>query len=350
MDQRRLGRTDIMVSSICLGTMTFGEQNTEAEGHAQLDYALDHGVNFFDTAEMYPIPPSGETQGRTERIIGTWLKARGNRDKIVLATKVAGRSDSTYYRKSGEEVRLTRPQIREAIERSLNNLQTDYVDLYQVHWPDRTVPGFGSNPTRWNDPAPAPDETPIAETLAALSELVKEGKVRHIGLSNESAWGTMTYLKLAETEGLARPVSIQNAYNMLNRTFETGLAEVSLREDVGLLGYSPLAQGALTGKYLDGALPAGSRKQLYNRLQRYEKPGAEEAIRAYVELARSAGMDPAQLAIAFPLTRSFMTSVIIGATSMAQLQVAIGAADVKLSPELIEKIDLLHQMHGNTSP
>ena len=350
MDLRRLGRTDVAVSKICLGTMTFGEQNTEAEGHAQLDRAFAAGVNFLDAAELYPIPPRPETQGRTERIIGTWLKARGLRDKVIVATKVVGRSEMTHFRKDGAEGRLTARQINEAVDRSLINLQTDYIDLYQVHWPDRNVSGFGSNPTRWADPEPVADETPIEETLAALTALVKAGKVRHLGLSNESPWGTMSYLRAAEMRGLSRVVSIQNAYNLVNRTFESGLAEVALREDVGLLAYSALGQGYLTGKYRDGALPAGSRKALFNRLQRYEKPGGEAAINAYVDLARDAGLDPSQMAIAFALSRSFVTSVIIGATSMAQLDVALGAADLELSADVLARIDELHQLHGNPCP
>lgn len=350
MDLRRLGRTNVAVSKICLGTMTFGEQNTEAEGHAQLDRAFAAGVNFLDAAELYPIPPRPETQGRTERIIGTWLKARGLRDKVVVATKVVGRSDMTHFRKDGSEGRLTAAQINEAVDRSLINLQTDYIDLYQVHWPDRNVSGFGSNPNRWADPEPLSDETPIEETLEALTALVKAGKVRHLGLSNESPWGTMSYLKAAELRGLDRVVSIQNAYNLVNRTFESGLAEVALREQVGLLVYSALGQGYLTGKYRNGALPGGSRKALFNRLQRYEKPGAEVAINAYVDLARDAGLDPSQMAIAFALSRSFVTSVIIGATSLAQLETALGAADLRLQADVLSRIDDLHQLYGNPCP
>lgn len=350
MDYRRLGRTDLKVSSLSLGTMTFGEQNTEAEGFAQMDLALDRGVNLFDAAELYPIPPRAETQGRTERIVGNWMKERGTRDKVVLATKVVGRTSSTYFREDGSEGRLIRSQIEAAVDRSLKNLQTDYIDLYQVHWPDRNVPGFGSNPTRWNDPEQASDETSIEETLDVLGDLVKAGKVRHLGLSNESAWGTMTYLKASEMNALPRVVSIQNAYSLVNRTFETGLAEVSLREDVGLLAYSVLAQGYLTGKYRNGALPEGSRKKLFNRLQRYELPGADAAINAYLDLAADAGLDPSQMSLAFALSRSFMTSVIMGATRMEQLEADLDAADLKLSDDVLEKIDAIHQLHGNPAP
>lgn len=350
MDYRPLGRTGLNVSSLCLGTMTWGEQNTEAEGHAQMDLALDRGVNFFDTAELYPIPRNPETQGRTERIIGTWMKERGTRDKIVLATKVVGRSDATWFRKDGSESRLTRAQIEEAIDQSLRNLQTDYVDLYQVHWPDRNTTGFGANPTRWNDPEPAEDENSIESTLEVLNDLVKAGKVRHVGISNESAWGTMTYLKASEMRGLPRVASIQNAYSLVNRTFETALAEVAIREDVGLLAYSALAQGYLTGKYRDGALPQGARKTLFNMMQRYERPGAMEAINDYVDLAKDAGLDPAMMAIAFAQSRSFVTSVILGATRREQLEVDLDAADLTLSEDVLKRIDEIHQLRGNPCP
>ncbi|MXN65164.1 aldo/keto reductase [Stappia sp. GBMRC 2046] len=350
MEKRRLGRTDIMVSSLCLGTMTFGEQNTQAEGHAQMDLAVERGINLFDAAELYPIPPKPETQGRTEEIIGTWMKARKNRSDIVLATKAIGRSDNTWFRDDGSPGRLTRKQLEEALDKSLRRLQTDYIDLYQLHWPDRHVSGFGSNLTRWKDPVPAEDEAPIAETLEVLGDFVKAGKVRHIGLSNESAWGTMTFLKESEANGLPRIASLQNAYSLVNRTFESGLAEVSRREDVGLLAYSALAQGYLTGKYRDGALPKGARKTLFERLQRYEKPGAETAINAYLDLAADLGVDPAQLAIAFARSRSFTTSVILGATSLAQLEVDLGAASLEITEEIEARIDHLHQLHGNPCP
>ena len=351
MKRNPLGRTGLTVPEICLGTMTFGEQNTEAEGHAQLDYALDHGIDFLDTAELYSIPPKAETQGSTERIIGSWFAARpGVRSKVIVATKVVGRSDSTYYRDDGSPARLNRPQVLEAIDKNLERLRTDYIDLYQVHWPDRATPGFGTNPIVWNDPSRHPDETPILETLEALDEAVRAGKVRHVGLSNESAWGTMTYLKHAEAHGLPRVASLQNAYNLLNRTFEVNLAEVCAREDVGLLAYSALAQGYLTGKYAGGALPQGSRKQLFDRLQRYETPGAAPAMAAYLDLAREAGVTPAQLALGFTASRPFVTSTILGATSVEQLAQDIAAFDTPLPADVLARIEAIHAVHANPCP
>lgn len=351
MDYRRLGRTDLDVSAICLGTMTWGEQNTEAEGHAQMDYAVEQGVNFFDTAELYAIPPRPETQGATERIIGSWFKARGNRDKIILASKVCGRGGNTWFRDDKSPTRLTRKQINEAVEKSLKRLQTDYIDLYQIHFPERPMP-WGSNPTRFGAAAyeKAEDETSIPEQLDAFAELVKAGKIRHLGLSNESAWGTMRFVTDSERRGTPRVQSIQNAYNLLNRTFETNLAEIALHEQVGLLAYSPLAQGYLTGKYLDGARPAGARTTLFNRGQRYEGPGAEEATRRYLAVAREAGLDPAQMALAFVNSRPFVTANIIGATSMEQLKTDIGSIDLKLSADVEAQIDAVHQLVGNPCP
>lgn len=347
MEYRRLGRTDLNVSLICLGTMTWGQQNTEADGHAQMDYALDQGVNFFDTAELYSIPPRPETQGSTERIIGSWFKARGSRDKVILATKVIGRSDSTWYRDDGSKGELSRDQIEEAVNKSLKRLQTDYIDLYQIHWPDRPMP-WGSNPTIFRHQEG--ESHPIGETVEIMTDLVKAGKIRHFGLSNESAWGTMTFLKHADAKGLARVQSIQNAYNLLNRTYEVALAEVSMRENVSLLAYSPLAQGYLTGKYLDGARPPGARTTLFNRGQRYENPTAEAAIRKYIALAREFGLDPAQMALAFVNSRPFLGSNIIGATSMEQLKTDIASINVTITPELEERIDAIHVEHCNPCP
>jgi len=350
MQLRALGRTDLLVSRICLGTMTWGQQNTEAEGHAQMDLAFEHGVNFLDTAELYPIPPKAETQGRTEQIIGNWMKARGNRSRVVLASKVVGRTASEWFR-GGRPARLARADIFDAIEKSLRRLQTDYIDLYQLHFPDRLVP-WGANPTRVGEwPAErAGDETPIAETLAVLDELVKAGKVRHVGLSNESSWGVMRFLFESEKGVGPRVASLQNAFNLVNRTFEVNLAEVCDREDVSLLAYSPLAQGYLTGKYDHGARPAGARTTLFNRGQRYEKPHATEAILAYNELARSFGVEPALFAGAFVLNRPFVTSSIIGATTLEQLEVALAAAEFRWTAEMQAAVDAVHQRVGNPCP
>lgn len=347
MEYRRLGHTDLNVSLICLGTMTWGQQNTEADGHEQMDYALDQGINFFDTAELYSIPPKAETQGSTEKIIGSWFKSRGSRDKVILASKVVGRSDNTWFRDSGSKAELSRAQIEEAVNKSLKRLQTDYIDLYQIHWPDRPMP-WGSNPTIYKHQDA--DSHPIAETVEIMTGLVKAGKIRHFGLSNESAWGTMTFLKHAEAKGQARVQSVQNAYNLLNRTYEVALAEVSMREKVSLLAYSPLAQGYLTGKYLDGARPAGTRTTLFGRGQRYENATAEAAIRKYVALAKEAGLDAAQMALAFVNSRPFVTSNIIGATSMEQLKTDIASINVTITPDLEKRIDEIHVAHCNPCP
>ncbi len=345
METRKLGRTGLDVSVICLGTMTWGQQNDERDGHEQMSYALERGINFFDTAELYSIPPKAETAGSTETIVGTWLQAdRTRRDRIVLATKIVGRSDNTWFRDPPRQARLTPKDITEACDASLRRLQTDVIDLYQVHWPDRQVP-FGANPTVYTHSDA--DAVPIEETLEALDGLVRAGKVKHIGLSNESAWGTMRYLAASDAKGFARVQSIQNCYNLLNRTFEVALAEVAMREDVGLLAYSPLAQGYLTGKYRNGALPEGSRKQLFNRLGRYEAAGSEEAVEAYWTLANELGLDLGQLAIRFTTSRSFLTSSIVGATSMEQLKVNIDAQDLDWTDEIETRINAIHQVHQN---
>lgn len=337
MQTRKLGNTDIDVSLICLGTMTWGEQNTEQEAFEQLDYATSNGINFIDVAEMYPVPPRAETQGLTETYLGNWLAQRGRRDDLVIATKVAGPGNGLSYLRGGP--RLTREHIREACETSLKRLKTDYIDLYQVHWPDRSTNFFGKLAYQRN---PKEAMTPIEETLEALDELVREGKVRHVGLSNETPWGTMEYLRLSREKGWPRVVSIQNPYNLLNRTFEVGLAEFAHREQTGLLAYSPLGFGVLTGKYLGGKWPDKARLTLYERFSRYTSERASDATRAYADLAHQHGLTPAQLALAFVNSREFVTSNIIGATTMEQLRENMGSAEVRLSPDLLEAIEAIH--------
>ncbi|MES1924640.1 NADP(H)-dependent aldo-keto reductase [Salinisphaera sp. T31B1] len=346
MQYRKLGRSDIDVSRICLGTMTFGEQNSEDEAHAQLDYALDHGINFIDTAEMYPVPPKADTHGRTEEYIGSWLAATGKRDDVVLASKVVGRSDMDYLR-GGFETRLTPRQIRGALEASLERLHTDYLDLYQLHWPDRRTNTFGKRGYVHN---PEDDAVPIEDTLGELGRLVTEGKIRCIGLSNETPWGLMRFLRAAESMDLPRVVSIQNPYSLLNRTFEIGLAECAEREDVRLLAYSPLAFGVLSGKYLDGARPEGARLTRWERFSRYTNERGSQAAAEYVALAHRHGVDPAQMALAYVNSRSFVTANIIGATDLTQLAANIDSAEVELSDELIGAIEAIHADNPNPCP
>jgi len=350
MEYRKLGGTDINVSLIGLGTMTWGEQNTEADAHAQIDAALDAGVNLIDAAEMYPVPPRPETQGRTEEYIGTWLATHpGGREKIVLATKIAGPArqphNPRHIRGAGNQ--FDRKNLTEAIDTSLARLQTDYVDLYQLHWPDRSTMTFGRANYPWVE-----DEytVPIEETLSVLGDLVKAGKIRYVGVSNETPWGVAQFLNAADKLGLPRIVSIQNPYSLVNRTFETGLSEFTHKEGIGLLAYSPLAFGWLSGKYEGGARPAGARITLFERFARYSKPHAIKAISGYVELAKRHGLSPAQLALAFVNSRAFTTSTLIGATSLAQLHENIGSVDVKLSDEILAEINLLHEAQPNPAP
>jgi aryl-alcohol dehydrogenase-like predicted oxidoreductase len=346
MDYRELGRTGLKVSSLCLGTMTFGEQNSEAQGHAQMDYAVEREINIFDASEIYPVPPKPETQGRTEAIIGSWLAARGNRDRVMIATKVAGRGKMTWLRKDGGKTRHSAAQINEAVDASLKRLRTDYIDLYQLHWPDRPMRIFEGHDYLHIQG----DAHPIEDILGALAKLVASGKVRFVGLSNETPWGVMSFLKVSEQLGMPRPVSIQNAYNLVNRSFETGLSEIFYREQVSLLAYSPLGQGYLSGKYEGGALPPGSRKTLFNRLGRYEKGNGPRTISTYIELARKHGLDPAQMAIAFAASRPFVTSTIIGATTMEQLKTDIDAAALQLSTNVLEDIEQIHLDYPNPCP
>ncbi|MFQ3786714.1 NADP(H)-dependent aldo-keto reductase [Halomonas sp. A29] len=343
MQTRPLGDTGIEVSRLCLGTMTFGEQNSEAEAHEQLDRAVAFGINFIDTAEMYPVPPRAETQGRTEAYIGSWLKRRESRDDVIIATKVTG--PRMEHIRGGS--RLSREQIHQAIDASLTRLQTDYVDLYQLHWPERSTNYFGKLGYVHDEEEEA---VALEETLAALKELVEAGKVRAIGLSNETPWGVMKALQLAERLDLPKVASVQNPYNLLNRSFEVGLAEVAHRENVGLLAYSPLGFGVLSGKYLDGARPVKARLTLFERFQRYTSPLAEQATRAYVDIAREHDLDPAQMALAFVNSRSFLTSNIIGATTMEQLEDNLASESLKLEQSVLDAIDEVHRRIPNPCP
>lgn len=341
-----LGPAGPKVSRICLGTMTYGEQNTEAQAHAQMDLAFERGVNFFDSAEMYPIPPRAETQGRTETFIGNWLAKTGQRDRVILASKVSGpAADWLPWLRGGP--RLNPTQIRQALEDSLKRLRTDYLDLYQVHWPERQTNFFGKLGYRH---LPEADGIPIESTLEGLARLVEEGKIRAIGVSNETPWGVMQYLKLAEKNGWPRIVSIQNPYNLLNRTFEIGLAEFAHREQVGLLAYSPLAFGVLTGKYLGGARPPGARLTLYPHYGRYSKPQVEKLVRQYLELARKHSLKPAQMALAYVNSRPFLTANIIGATTLEQLEEDLDSIDLDLAPEILDKIEAIHEDCPNIAP
>jgi len=346
MQYRKLGHTDIEVSALCLGTMTFGEQNTEAEAHEQLDQALARGINFIDTAEMYPFPAESETQGRTETYIGNWLKQRKRREDVVLATKIAGPGANTV--RDGK-TRYTHADLVEAVDGSLRRLQTDHIDLFQLHWPERKTNFFGKlgYQADLREPDPIPQ---LRATLEALYDLVEAGKIRYIGLSNETAWGVMRCLALAEAQDLPRVVSVQNPYNLLNRTYEVGLAEVSHRERVGLLAYSPLGFGTLTGKYLEGRQPSGARLTQFKQFQRYTKDRAVQATADYVALAHRYGLDPAQMALAWVTSRPFVTSNIIGATDLNQLEANIDSIDLELDEEVLEAIEAIHARNPNPAP
>jgi len=344
METRKLGRSDLDVSLIGLGTMTWGEQNSRDDAFAQLDYALEHGINLIDAAEMYPVPPRAETQGRTETYIGEWLRARGTRAQVVLATKVSGRADWLPWIRGGTV--LSRDQIHAACDASLTRLQTDVIDLYQVHWPDRPTNYFGKLEYEHQEA----EQIAIEATLAALDELVTAGKVRYLGVSNETPWGVAEYLRAAAAGTGPRIHSVQNPYNLLNRSFEVGLSEFAHREDTGLLAYSPLAFGVLSGKYLAGKRPEGARLTLFSRFARYTNPRAEAATAAYVELARQHGLDPAQMALAYVNTRPFLTSNLIGATSMEQLKANIASLHVELSDDVLAGIEEIHKQSPNPAP
>jgi aryl-alcohol dehydrogenase-like predicted oxidoreductase len=347
MEYRKLGHSGIKVSVICLGSMTWGEQNTRDQAFEQMDYAVSQGVNYFDTAELYSIPPRAETYGSTEEIIGQWLKARGNRDSIVLASKIAGPGEDWIpYIRHGR-TRYNRQDIVSALDASLKRLQTDYLDLYQLHWPERTCNFFGQ---LGFTPEQEQELTPILETLQALDEQVQAGKIRHIGLSNETPWGVMRFLDLAEHHQLPRAVSIQNPYSLLNRSYEVGMAEVSWREQTGLLAYSPLGFGMLSGKYLHAAKPHGTRLTLYPDYTRYSQPAAISATEKYVALARQYRLDPAQMALAYVNTRPFLTSTIIGATTMQQLKSNIDSINLSLSEDVLQGIEAIHREYPNPAP
>ncbi|VXB40468.1 putative oxidoreductase, NADP(H)-dependent aldo-keto reductase [Pseudomonas sp. 8AS] len=345
MEYRQLGRSDLKVSALCLGSMTWGEQNDESEGFTQIDRARAAGINFLDTAEMYPVPPRATTYGATERIIGNYFKARGNRNEWILASKVAGPGNGIGHIRDGQ-LKHNRAHIVAALDASLQRLQTDWIDLYQLHWPERSTNFFGQLGYHHQEQ----DFTPLQETLEVLGEQVKAGKIRHIGLSNETPWGTMKYLQLADSLGLPRAVSVQNPYNLLNRSFEVGLAEVAMREQCGLLAYSPLAFGMLSGKYENGARPANARITLFSRFSRYTNPQAMAACSRYVKLAEEHGLDPAQMALAFVTRQPFVTSNIIGATSLEQLESNLGSMSLELSEELLETIEAIHRDQPNPAP
>ncbi|HYN55055.1 MAG TPA: aldo/keto reductase [Methylotenera sp.] len=356
MEYRQLGSSDLLVSAVCLGTMTYGDQNTEPEAHEQLDYALSEGINFIDTAEMYPVPPKAETCTRTETMVGNWLKNQA-RDKIVLGTKAAGPRRGVSWIRGGP-ASLDRANIRAAIDGSLQRLQTDYIDIYQLHWPERNVPMFGQYQF---DPAgefesgifrqgAEKEWVSIQNQLETLAELIKEGKIRYIGLSNEQPWGVMEFLRVAKEFNLPRIASLQNGYNLLNRTMDFGMSEVLYREKVGLLAYSPLAFGHLTAKYSDDPSAKGRATLFRGYAQRYTKTNVAPATIAYAKLARQHGMTPTQLALSFVYHRWFVTSTIVGATSMLQLKENIAAWNIKLSLEILQEIESLHLKLTNPAP
>lgn len=345
MKYTTLPNTNIKVSKICLGTMTWGKQNTQDEGFAQMDYALDKGVNFWDTAEMYAVPASPETYGGTETIIGNWLAKTGKRDQIVLASKIAGTGDYTkHIRTNG----FAPEALKEAVNNSLKRLQTDYIDLYQLHWPERKTNFFGVRDYKHN-----PDDNwqdNFNRILHTLDGIVKEGKIRHVGISNERSWGTMRYLEESKNHNLPRMITIQNPYSLLNRTFESDLAEVSLRESIGLLAYSPMAFGVLSGKYIKGTAADNARLKLFPNFGRYGNPQATEATKKYLKIAEDNNMTLAQMSLAFVNQQPFVTSNIIGATNLEQLKENIDSINVVLSDEVLTQINEVHDATPNPAP
>ena len=346
MHYHRIPHSTLEVSQLGLGTMTFGEQNSEADAHAQLDLAIRSGINFIDTAEMYPVPPRPETQGLTEQYIGSWLKQRGSRDKIILASKVSGpsRGNDASIRPN---MALDRKNIREALDASLKRLNTDYLDLYQLHWPQRQTNYFGKLGYQYSETTA---QVTLLETLEALTEQVRAGKIRYIGVSNETAWGVMRYLQLAEKHELPRIISIQNPYSLLNRSFEVGLAEISQHEGVELLAYSSLAFGTLSGKYLNGAQPAGARNTLFSRFTRYSGEQSQQAIAEYVALAHQHQIDPSQMALAYVRQQPFVASTLLGATTLEQLQTNIDSFNLTLNAEILEGIEAIHRRYTYPAP
>ena len=346
MNFRKLGNTDLKVSTICLGTITWGEQNNQKEAFEQMDYAISQGINFFDTAEMYAVPSTEKTFGKTEIIIGNWFKERNNRKKVILATKISGPGLS-WIRGGG--LQYTKENISSALLGSLERLQTDYIDLYQLHWPERNTNYFGklgykhkTEEREWND---------FESILRTLKQFVDEGKIRYIGLSNESAWGLSKFLELSKSQDLPRVMSVQNPYNLLNRTYEVGLAEISIREQSGLLAYSPLASGVLSGKYRNNQKPKGSRLQLFgDYFPRYAGKSSNLAVEEYFKVAKKHKISLAQLSLAFVNQQSFVTSNIIGATTMKQLEENIGSTNIKLNSEIIDEINLVHKNNSNPAP
>ena len=340
-----LSKTDVKVSKICLGTMTWGNQNTQEEGFAQMDMALDKGVNFFDVAELYPVPATADTYAETERIIGNWFEKTGNRDKVVLATKIAGPGDYTaHIRTTG----FSKSALNEAVDASLKRLKTDYIDLYQLHWPERQTNTFGVRDYNHNPNDPWADN--FNEILHNLDEIIKSGKIRHVGISNEKAWGTMRYLEESKTNALPRMITIQNAYSLLNRVFEGDMAEISLREDIGLLAYSPMAFGVLSGKYIKGTAADNARLKLFPRFARYSGDKATEATKRYMQIAEDNNMTLAQMSLAFVTDRPFMTSNIIGATSLEQLEENIDSINIQLSDDILKAIETVHAEIPNPAP
>lgn len=349
MQLKHLANTGILVPEICLGTMTFGEQNTQAEAFQQLEYALDQGLFFWDTAEMYPVPPKPETQGATETILGNWIAERGKRDQLFIASKIAGPSQGGSHIRDGQ-TRFTATEISSAIEGSLKRLQSDYIDLYQLHWPQRPTNFFGKLGYGNTEAHQDTEITALEETLSALSDEIKKGRIRYIGLSNETPWGTLKFLHLAEKLGLEKFVSVQNPYSLLNRTYEIGMSEIAHYENVGLLAYSPLAFGYLTGKFRHGARPANARVTLFSRFSRYSNPESEWATEQYAQLAERHGLTLTQLSLAFIKQQFFVTSTIIGATNLDQLKENIQAFEIDLSAEVLQGIEDIHYQQPNPAP